>query len=119
MKVFIGPYVEKEDDIREISVEIYNYDLWNVDITLAIIIHPILIKYKNGLNSYPSDLETIDEWKLILDKMIYSFGQLIVEENDEPKDYKVDGWKDRQKVYWEKVQEGFNLFGKYYMNLWD
>lgn len=83
-------------------------------------------------------------WEEILDKMIWSFEQRlddnwdekywithpVLDMDDYPEDegktcfpvrWKVKGecdWEGRQK-HVEKMQEGFELFGKYYQNLWD
>ena len=83
-------------------------------------------------------------WDGILDDIIWSFEQILDEDwdeqywktkpeldmNDYPEDegkitfpvrWKVEGecdWAGRQK-HSEKIQHGFDLFGKYYQNLWD
>jgi len=83
-----------------------------------------------------SDIHAIDigsdKWDEILDKMIFSF-ESILDENSDSKYFKeipdsekhpilghklevdYEGLKNHQ----EKVQEGLNLFGKYYQSLWD
>ena len=96
----------------------------------------------------PGDEEVFEiaekQWNEILDKMIFSFEQINQEDSDDQfwivkpildlKDYSEDKgkecfpvrWKvegvydhDGAKLYYDKVQEGYNLFGKYYRNLWD
>ena len=58
-----------------------------------------------------------------MDKMVWSFEQVVNRERDEPFHSKNNGKRkfdiEGYKAYYEKVQEGLNLFGKYYMNLWD
>jgi len=72
------------------SIEIHESDVWDMDITLAKIIHPMLVKFKS------------------LDNMIYAFGEYPTHQmrlgNDE---------KDA------KVKRGIDLFAQYYYNLWD
>lgn len=65
------------------------------------------LKYlRKNLHGYPSTL-TCKEWEVILDKIIWAFEQILVEDAVG----KIDNY--------EKVQEGLELFGKYYWNLWD
>ena len=61
MKVLITEY--QDDDLdREIDVTIDNYDLWNLDNTLAYIIHPALVKLKEIKNGAPKvDDEDVPE----------------------------------------------------------
>jgi hypothetical protein len=52
-----------------------------------------------------------DRWDWVLDEMIFAFEYKIDEDNGGiDKD-----WKNN----YERVQNGFRLFGKYYQNLWD
>jgi hypothetical protein len=98
------------------SIEIHESDVWDMDITLAKIIHPMLVKFKSLDNGYPSTLvsdeltddESRKQWHDILDDMIYAFGEYPTHQmrlgNDE---------KDA------KVKRGIDLFAQYYYNLWD
>lgn len=45
MKVEIGDFPDDSSG-RDVSVEISTHDLWNLDHTLALIIHPALVKLK-------------------------------------------------------------------------
>ena len=100
---------------RELSVVIEDHDMWNLDHTLSLVIHPSLLKFKEKLNGHPSHV-TLEEWEIILDKMIWSFGQ-IVNWNEEEPDYLHS--KEEYDAYHAKIQEGLDLFGKYFRNLWD
>ena len=81
------------------------------------------------------DDATSKQWDEYMDKMIFAF-QCICDENDEDKfwtgewdktkEFLEDGWQGTRefdlKGYQEhqkKIQEGLDLFGKYYRNLWD
>ena len=60
MKVYIGPYIKAEEEgEREIEVEIHDYDLWSLDHTLAKIIYPALVKFREKPYGYP-DVEDGD-----------------------------------------------------------
>ncbi len=73
---------------------------------LAQIILPALIEFKEKSISWPGSLESPQEWDEILDKMIYSFTFICKDE------FTAD---DKE---WEKIQEGVELFGKWYRDLW-
>jgi hypothetical protein len=177
MKVNLGKY--KKDGDRRVEVEIEGFDTWSLDNTLAHIILPALIQLKSSKMGVPAAVvadiggadydsqdsfdfykETHDEafdeackrWDLILDKMIWSFQQLIlddweapyhhgkaeyghepcedyvdpvtgktekmfrmVDKNPEEHWYDINGHIEHEK----RIQEGLELFGKYYRNLWD
>lgn len=104
MKVNIGKYPgPKSKKDRKVSVRIDYYDVWSLDHTLAIIIHPALLKlaeHKHGSPYVPdeevpehlrrssappvkNDWETDENfhkrWDWVLQEMIWAFGQEIAE----------------------------------------
>ena len=114
-------------------VHIDKYDTWNMDHSLAKIIHPMLLKLKETKQGSPNvDLEDVpeylrpsdsqynyyeegkldvyfhDRWDYVVDTMIYAFNA-ISKQLDEGDDYYEP----------ETIKEGLRLFGKYYQNLWD
>lgn len=177
MKVKIGKFPRKGQ--QKINVEIERHDTWNMAHSLAFIIYPMLLKLKEEKQGVPSDFcdvggenysdqksfefyeeshnwafdEKCKQWDVVLDKMIWSFEQLIDEsweekyhhgdpkydwvENDKlfpnpisgkmEKTYQMvdknpDGhWYDIEghQLHQARIQEGFELFGKYFQNLWD
>jgi hypothetical protein len=98
MKVYIGRYPKKAGE-QKIKVHIDKWDTWNMDHTLAHIIHPMLVQLKatkHGapnvddedvpevlrstsappkLNDYDVDEFHFDRWDYVLDEMIWSFSQ--------------------------------------------
>lgn len=102
-------------DEREQSIVIEDHDVWNLDWTLSLIIYPSLVKFKEKLTGHPSHI-TDAEWQEFLDKMIWSFGQIASWLPEEP-DYLHS--KEEYDAYHAKIQEGVDLFGKYFRNLWD
>jgi hypothetical protein len=69
---------------RKISVQVHDYDVWSADHTLALIIHPVLLKLKETKHGSPSvDDEDVPEhltdiherWAWVLDEMIWAFEQ--------------------------------------------
>jgi hypothetical protein len=107
MKVNIGKF-PKGNSTRKISVRIDNYDTWSLDHTLALIIYPALVQLKMTKHGVPNDLvevggenynqqdsfdfykeshndafnEACKRWDEILDKMIWSFEQVIKDDYD-------------------------------------
>ena len=65
MKVNIGPYPKNSTKSRKISIHIDNYDIFNMDTTLALIIIPML-KMRKDCATYPGGL-TSKNWDKILD----------------------------------------------------
>jgi hypothetical protein len=178
MKVKIGRY-PKGDTERRISIDIERFDTYSVDHTLAYIIMPLLVQLKHTKHGIPTEFaevgganydsqESFDfykethndsfeegckRWDEVLDKMIWSFQQLIDDDyeakyrhgdsefdwvkTDKQYPNPVTGkledtfqmvdkfpeqhWTDYEgmRKHEERIQEGLELFGKYYRNLWD
>lgn len=128
---------------RKLKVRIDDYDVWGAHHTLALVIHPVLVRLKEKKHGAPctddsdvpehlrstaypkkeSEYDTdgghFKRWDWIIDEMIWAFSQEIDEDADAQfyigKDY------DKEKVLaWEaRKANGLRLFGKYYSNLWD
>ncbi len=101
MKVKIGKYPKNSSKDRKISVEIDDYDVWNLDTTLALIIHPALIKMRASAHGSPNvsdddvpeelkstsapakiNEDDIDDnfhkrWEWALDEMIFAFDEIL------------------------------------------
>jgi hypothetical protein len=178
MKVKIGKWT-KTTNRRKVDIHIDSWDTWNADATLAMIIYPMLLQLRDTKHGVPSELvnevggedytdqssfefykQTHDwaweiaskRWDEILDKMIWSFQQLVEVDYDNKYhhglgDYEFvesgnqfpnpvtgkmektfqminknpDCWYDHvgHKLHEERVQEGLELFGKYFRSLWD
>lgn len=80
-------------------------DTWNLDYYIAKFILPRLKLFKKVTIGFPCDLKSINEWYDILDKMIAAFKILSTDEINT---------QDEQKI----VNEGLDLFRKYYQDLW-
>lgn len=170
MKAKFGKFY-KNHGHRKIDIHIDDYDTWNLDNTLAMIIYPALLHLKSMKHGVPSEFaevggedwhdqqsfdfytETAAEcfdlgvarWNEVLDKMIWSFHQLCLGVDEYGDKYhhgeiKI-GWTDMDSnglstmidenpsdhwydhvgamLHEERIQEGLDLFGKYYRNLWD
>ncbi len=135
MKVKIN-YKEGRDPWEKVDIRIDEEDTWSMDCTLAEIVVPMLIQLRDTTHGYPFDLmhdenipkdydneyddyddgKGFERWKVILDKMIFSFTEA-KDEYKTPLNQKMS--VEAYDIFHKKVQEGFDLFGKYYMNLWD
>jgi hypothetical protein len=179
MKVNIGKYPKKSIR-RKINVQIDKYDSWSLDHTLALIIYPALLQLKASKQGVPSEFvndvggedysqqdsfdfykeshteafnEACKKWDEVLEKMIWSFGELIKDDYEQQYHHGKSEWdfvesdkmfpnplsgvmektyqmvdknpeahwwdKEGQFLHEERMQEGFELFGKYFRNLWD
>tara|TARA_B100000287_G_scaffold221983_1_gene209412 strand:+ start:6963 stop:7397 length:435 start_codon:yes stop_codon:yes gene_type:complete len=129
------------------TVVIDNFDTWNVDYTLARIIHPLLVKYRENMHGFPElweegmvtahtydrqlHFDFIDEdverdyllkkWETIVDKMCRAFGMIVEKERweDTWMDLSFHEYKVEEEKYYEAVDEGLALFAKHYHSLWD
>lgn len=113
-KLVLG-FLDKLDDLvrplnnrgRKIEVHIDNYDVWSADHTLAMIIHPVLVKLKEQKHGSPfvddedvpdnlkssaappkeNEWDTDDNhharWEWALDEMIWAFGQHGMEDDSD------------------------------------
>lgn len=81
--------------------------VWNLDEAIARFVLPRLTYYKDIHTGYPTDC-TFEKFEEYLDKMIYSFKCIAYRQH-----YLMPVEKQKE------IQEGLNLFGKYFMSLWD
>ena len=107
MKVYIGKYPKDPAQDRKIEVRIDKQDLWGLDHTLALIIHPALVKLKGCKHGsphvedadvpeelrrpadYDNNMSSTDDnwhkrWEWVLDEMIFAFDCI-----------KNDDWEDQ------------------------
>ena len=116
------------------------YEAWDFKSAHADWCVPRLKHLRQNLNGHPTDLSSIEEWGLILDKMIWSFEH----HDDHIKPIYSDDFDHRlevteqngMRIYtpmnetgtidWTpvhkhrgKVDEGLSLFAKHYQSLWD
>jgi len=82
-------------------------ETWNLDARLSEHIVPRLQRFKELTQGYPCEM-TYQEWMDILDKMIFAHTWLASDCTH----------RDESPETWQKVQEGIQLFGKHYADLW-
>jgi len=86
-------------------------ETWNLDTTLAKFIAPRLKRFKELNNGIPHDF-TEETWDEALDKMIFALDKCAKKDEDE-----------ESGLYWDKetyaqIDEGLELFGKHFRDLW-
>ena len=111
---------------------------WSLDITFAKYIIPRLKKFKELNNGYPGieEVNTPEKWDEALDKMIQAFEYVIDLDEywlDDPRyDYTDIMFGDNKELYESVIEnkrtedvrrlvainDGLQLFAKYYMSLW-
>jgi hypothetical protein len=148
MYVRIDDFPEDCEQERVADVQIEEHDLWSLDSTLAMVILAALKKFKeaqqNPFAGTPGkvfhevedeiyDCKTIDmfdleerellvqtaaqrRWGEILDKMIWSFENIV---NEGWVDLPLDVDSQRKiREYEARLQEGIDLFARYFRSLW-
>jgi len=87
-------------------------DTWSLDWTVAKFILPRLKRFKELNDGHPNGF-TEKSWDETIDKMIFAMEAVAL-----------GTWEfhgdnaDENRIYWDEVQEGLDLFGKYFMGLW-
>ena len=85
-------------------------ELWNLDKTICEWLLPRLKTFKEKTIGYPHDFNDLEEWKETIQKMIDAFE---IYSTDLP-DYAYSSYEEDCK----QMEEGFELFSKYFYNLW-
>jgi len=129
MKAKIGKY--QKNGRKKVDIHIDKYDSWNAAHTMAYVILPILLQLRNTSSSIPAEFadiknedysgqytfdfykadhsaafdKCIENWNKTLDKMIWSFQQLVVDEYEQlyhhgqPK----FSWKDTNQTTYNPI----------------
>ena len=125
MKVNIGKYRKN----RKVDIRIDDYDVWGADHTLALIIHPVLVKLKSQKRGSPSvDDEDVPEqlrstsappkenewdtddnhharWDYAIDEMIWAFEQ---HTHDDYNDEQFHHNRDQLDITFENIEGSTN-----------
>ena len=84
---------------------------------IAEFIYPRLKYFRENKMGYPIELNSMEEWNDILDKMLYAFDFALNEDSDRfsPTEFDLEEYQSIS----DRIVEGFKLFGEYFFNLWD
>jgi hypothetical protein len=113
MKISLGKYPKSHKATRKIKVHIDNFDCWNLDDTLALIIHPALVRFKETCVSTPSYL-TRPQWTKALDHMIETFRRM---SDDDYSEFSGTPAQIRKNVKF--IDKGLLLFATHFRSLWN
>ena len=112
-------------------------ELWNLDITLTEFILPRLKAFKEmDRKGYPvldgidpqDEKKSTETWEKILDDMIKGFEAHLrlakdspydEDDKDDDVDYVSEKEEQKEEQHRAVIKKGFELFGRYYMSLWD
>jgi hypothetical protein len=148
MRVNIGRYPsartlkKNPDAVRKVDVRIDKHDTWNLDYTLAYVVHPMLVQLRDTNHGYGEvDLDDVPEhlkgddmagepglarWLWVMDEMIWAFDQCKSDWEETywvvPKGQVLDirHWdRPGHEAHFARMKNGLRLFGKYYFSLWD
>jgi len=81
-------------------------ETWSLDETIAEFVLPRLIRYKELNDIYPSNM-TQEEWDIILNKIIYSFGFYASKER-----------YTASREQYNEARDGIILFAEHFNKLW-
>jgi len=100
---------------RRVEIHLDGHDTWNADHTLALIIVPMLKKFKDEISS----IEDFDErgviaWNWILDQMIEAFEFTLILNDGSFYEYNANIQREMSL----RAERGRHLFAKYYDHLW-
>jgi len=114
MYVRLGRFANDDDDLetfkREEDIVIHNYDTWNMDHTLALLIVPMLKQLKETKHGAPcvetsdvplflkptqlevvrykedgeTDKNFFKRWDYVMDEMIWAFEQIVDDDDEKP-----------------------------------
>ena len=120
MKAFIGDY---EGGSRKVEIEVHKHDLFSLDMTIAELVLPLLLKFRENIMGFPTtiskedlpselssleDDDRIKSWEWVLDEMIFAMDHISNGRHFSTYNSEVE----------ERVDAGLLLFGKYFRDLW-
>ena len=84
-------------------------ELWNLDSTICKWLLPRLKTFKEKTIGFPPTLNSPEEWGDILEKIILALELHVSDLPDSP---------EQVRIECKQIEEGLELFGKYFCNLW-
>jgi hypothetical protein len=128
-------FINKSDDRYESMIKekketgISRDETWNLYTNISIFLVPRLKLFQEqqeSIGGHPNCFKTYEEWYETLNKMIFAFESYLKDDFYIPDEYlqkykqynEVEQEQYAREAYWNDVQEGINLFAKYFGCLW-
>lgn len=113
----------RKKQLKKLGVWVDNSELWNLDQTLAEYILPRLKKFQKVNIAYPGiePMSTFEAWQDAIGKMIRAFELILLDEMDVYGDIFDKNIEEYRKIIIElqkEIDEGLELFAKYFQYLW-
>ena len=90
-------------------------EIWSLYYNIGEFVLPRLKYFRNHPSiGTPAILQSHQQWLSILDQMIWSFEQVLSYEQSYPQ----TGGILQIQQYYQKIDHGFELFGKYFRDIW-
>lgn len=93
------------------------FDIYDLDFQIAKFILPRLKLHRKITNSFPHNINSLEEWQTILDNIIFSFEYIIKIYSPKFDDFIDYNSQEHLQIEY-KVNEGLRLFGLHFRNLW-
>ena len=106
-------YVDESDDRYSEYVKekeetgISSEETWSLCDQAAIFLAPRLKAFKENAQGFPTEFKSMEEWEAVLDKMIFAFESFVSDNYHEFSDEDL-----------KRIDEGLQLFAKYFRDLW-
>ena len=109
----IFPDIEEMNNSKDFYKEngFHYEDTWNLDCTIIKFILPRLAYLRDTTSGYPSNLDSYEEWIDILNKILDGFESYLTIMEGEA--------STLEDIGQNKFKKAFELFTKYFGNLWD
>lgn len=93
----------------------YDFEVWNLFSHATQYLIPRIKALRVQVQTYPSErknLHNLNEWRLILDSILWSLQKVRDSEGDDERK-----WPKPEE--WPAIQIGLNYMGQYWLSLWD
>lgn len=136
---WVGTFLQwvHEKRERKVKVHIDHWDVWSMDHTISMIVHPLLVRYKEiatgtffidpldcpivmspedgfDATNFAWDENNDKRWAWVIDEMIWAFGEQAIDIHGG-----LELSNEEEIKYNERKKRAFVFFGKYFQHLWD
>jgi len=113
-RLIVDSYCTVKYSIQKLIRGYADYEVWNLDTNISHYIYPRLKAFIKLRNGCPNEL-TFTKWKAILNKILFAIEEDVNRRKNQPS---IENKKEFSK-YWDRINKGHELLGKWYGHLWD